>query len=125
VLGVTELEKEHWEECPHCGETGCIIYTTRPEGCRKYKCMWLTHPMPNESRPDLLGIIVDISEHAFIDGACITVRECVEGALETEMVQFIIKEFAATQLVLVLSKTFRRLYGPKELVQSVARANEK
>ena len=42
VMGVPELKKRPWDECPHVlAGRGCNIYADRPSGCRKFICGWL------------------------------------------------------------------------------------
>jgi hypothetical protein len=54
VLGVAALDKPGGVWCRHCRPGwGCTIYETRPEECRTFGCMWLTHPnFPEELRPE-------------------------------------------------------------------------
>lgn len=47
---------------------GCSVYANRPDGCRVFKCVWLTlEIMPNSTRPDLLGVMFhyDVDEKSW------------------------------------------------------------
>jgi hypothetical protein len=45
--------------CRHLLKTGCAIYETRPQTCRKWLCGWrLIASLPEHWRPDLSGILV-------------------------------------------------------------------
>lgn len=58
VMGVDELDKPMWTRCLHlAGVRGCSIYDERPEGCRKFDCLWRFGLGSNRSRPDKCGIV--------------------------------------------------------------------
>lgn len=51
--------------CPYSTGHNCAIYENRPEyPCRKFECGWLqkNSPLPEEYRPDKIGIIFVIAE---------------------------------------------------------------
>lgn len=58
VLGVIALGKGEWSRCSH-QEPGCAIYADRPSGCSSYRCAWLDGKLPEDERPDVVGLIVD------------------------------------------------------------------
>lgn len=63
-------------ECLHCTQSGCAIYTDRPQNpCRTFECLWLTanSPLPEWMRPDASRVIVTINrfkwnEHPVVVG---------------------------------------------------------
>jgi hypothetical protein len=59
VMGVPELKKRPWDECPHVGAgVGCKIYAERPSGCRKFICGWLLDPnMGPDLKPEKCHVI--------------------------------------------------------------------
>jgi len=57
VLGVEGL-KTKMTKCKHQGHGNCSIYSTRPEGCRHFKCSWLLSGWDEKYRPDKSGIMV-------------------------------------------------------------------
>lgn len=54
IMAIDELEKPASVWCHHCEiAKGCKIYESRPDSCRKFKCLWLTDPrLPDSMRPD-------------------------------------------------------------------------
>ncbi len=62
VLRVDDLQKLGGVSCLHQNESGpgCSIHARRPEICRGYRCLWLQGGLPEESRPDRLGAVLDI-----------------------------------------------------------------
>ena len=63
IFGVIELNKEQLEKCEHQCESGCDIYPTRPRECRMYQCIWKSdESIPEEYRPDKLGVVIDKRE---------------------------------------------------------------
>ena len=58
-MGVPELKKPPWEECPHVAAgIGCNIYSQRPSGCRKFICGWLMDPnMGPDLKPENCHVI--------------------------------------------------------------------
>lgn len=68
LLPVTDLKKPAGVLCEHCDlAKGCLIYASRPEACRKFRCAY--HQMVKVSkdlRPDNCKIIFEkINEHLF------------------------------------------------------------
>jgi len=59
VMGVPELKKRPWDECPHVvAGAGCGIYTERPSGCRKFICGWLLDPnMGPDLKPENCHVV--------------------------------------------------------------------
>jgi hypothetical protein len=59
IMGVPELKKRPWEECPHVAPgLGCGIYSERPSGCRKFVCGWLLDPqMGPNLKPEKCHVI--------------------------------------------------------------------
>ena len=45
LIGFPELKKPPRQWCFHCAKGGgCLIYASRPQGCRQFNCGWLTTP---------------------------------------------------------------------------------
>ena len=59
VMGVPELKKRPWDECPHVAAgRGCNIYADRPSGCRKFICGWLLDPsMGPDLKPENCHVV--------------------------------------------------------------------
>ena len=61
AIASAELIKAPGLDCPHCDKSGCIIYETRPDPCRAYRCVYLTTDLfADRARPDRSGVLVDI-----------------------------------------------------------------
>jgi hypothetical protein len=94
------LDKPEFTSCKHLDESkGCTIYSTRPKGCRDFKCLWLAswrgmEFLTEDDRPDKLGIMILASDgsggHPGAD-----LWELRPGALESDRVQKIIAELRA------------------------------
>src|ERR1051325_372763 len=59
ALAVVELEKPHHTPCRHLCAGGCAIHAQpeMPQTCREFQCEWLRGNVPEEFRPDRLGVI--------------------------------------------------------------------
>jgi SEC-C motif len=78
VVAVAALHKPYHTPCAHQTGKGCAIYGNHPIECKDYKCAWLQGVLPEETRPDKIGILVDGEggdEWAVI-------QECHAGALD-------------------------------------------
>jgi hypothetical protein len=63
-LSVPELNKPGNVWCEHAAPpgSGCAIYATRPDGCRRFMCNWLKDPtLGDEWRPELSKVVVSRS----------------------------------------------------------------
>ena len=72
VMGVPELKKRPWDECPHVAAgIGCKIYTERPSGCRKFICGWLLDPnMGPDLKPENCHVVFDQKDGQNIFATC-------------------------------------------------------
>lgn len=94
------LEKPPFTACEHLEEgVGCGIYAARPDGCRKFKCLWLAAPkdmsfLTEDDRPDKIGVMIASAsqpgEHPGVD-----LWELRPGALESERASRIRAEIRA------------------------------
>jgi len=58
VYPVKALNKKPGVTCEHVCETGCAIYSTHPQECRTFECLWRgNHLGADEHRPDKIGVI--------------------------------------------------------------------
>ncbi len=58
VYPVAALNKKAGVTCQHVCETGCAIYSTHPQECKTYECLWRSnHLGTDEDRPDKSGVI--------------------------------------------------------------------
>jgi Fe-S-cluster containining protein len=57
VFGVEEINKQPWEKCSNLKDTGCSIYSTRPQHCRGFYCLWQHGTGTSADRPDKLGVV--------------------------------------------------------------------
>jgi Putative zinc- or iron-chelating domain len=58
---VPEFDKPPGERCPHQRHhVGCVIYRTRPFGCRSWSCRWLLNDdTADQHRPDRAHYVID------------------------------------------------------------------
>jgi hypothetical protein len=60
VVGVEELNKPQNKWCTHCHiGHGCMIYDTRPEGCKRFECLWLRGQTPEDLLPKDCHVVLD------------------------------------------------------------------
>jgi hypothetical protein len=72
VMGVPELKKRPWEECPHVAAgAGCKIYSERPAGCRQFICGWLLDPdMGPDLKPENCHVVLYQRDEQHIIATC-------------------------------------------------------
>lgn len=69
VFEVKDVDKAFGEPCKHLGKTlfgtGCQIYETRPDACKRYVCLWLDSQrkgpnvaFPESMRPDVTKVVM-------------------------------------------------------------------
>ncbi len=61
---VKEINLGAYVRCPHLRAPpdlghGCGIYADRPWSCRAWSCIWMISDLPEEYRPDRLGVVLD------------------------------------------------------------------
>jgi hypothetical protein len=76
-VAVAELNKPSHTPCVHQTGKGCAIYGDHPTECKDYKCAWLQGHLPEEMRPDMIGILVDAEG----GDEWLVIQECRQGAL--------------------------------------------
>lgn len=79
VIGVAELNKPYHTPCVHQTGKGCAIYGNHPAECKHYRCAWLLGMLPEEMRPDKIGILVDAEG----GDEWVVIQECQQGALHS------------------------------------------
>jgi len=89
VVAVAELKKPYHTRCGHQTGKGCAIYGNHPVECRDYRCAWLQGILPEEMRPDKIGILIDAEGGA----DWIVIQECHHNALDTAVGRGLINEF--------------------------------
>ncbi len=68
TMAIPEMPKASNEWCKHCDKgVGCGIYESRPDPCRKFKCLWLLasekgpeQAWPDRMRPDISKVVVNL-----------------------------------------------------------------
>lgn len=59
LLPIKSLNKPHSELCKFCINDQCSVYSTRPEACKNFKCLYLNRDLGLELRPDFTHIIFE------------------------------------------------------------------
>jgi SEC-C motif len=90
VVAVAELNKPYHTPCVHQTGKGCGIYGDHPAECREYACVWLQGKMPEEMRPDKIGILVDAEG----GDEWVVVQECRPGALAAPVGRAVISQIS-------------------------------
>ena len=114
TLGVEELEKLPLQWCKHCkigADHACTIYHDRPQSCRDFQCLWLTHPqfMAEELQPRKTGVVVWITA----DGktAMALTRQFQADAWQKPLVLNLLRKLATEITVIAFSGTRAWLVG--------------
>jgi len=85
VMGVRSLNKSAGQPCAHLASSGCGIYSTRPEVCGAFTCLWLADTkgvLDDSHRPDRIGLVLTSDSQHPAGG--IVARELREGAAAVE-----------------------------------------
>ncbi len=92
VVGVKELKKSNYQQCQHECDSGCAIYSERPDSCREYLCGWKWGMIEGDERrrPDHLGVIFDFQP--FPPPGAIRVWEVWPGAASSPRAQYLIRK---------------------------------
>lgn len=103
VLGVAPLDKQPFEPCKHCVETGCGIYETRPKICGEFDCLWQGGTGEEQDRPDRLGVIFAPTNGPvdFTGQIEIQAYEVVPNAFASPRVVAVAKLFTAHGLLVI------------------------
>lgn len=122
VLGITDLtpEKPANEWCPHAMKScGCKIYTIRPLTCRNFECIWLSHGMPKNLRPDKIHGVLGATN----DGENLVLFEDpgYPGVASTHLKEFIKNfiEHKPKKYVVVICGKVRKVIGRPETIESI------
>lgn len=91
VVAVTELNKPYHTPCSHQTGKGCAIYGDHPTECKDYICVWRQGVLPDEMRPDKIGILVDAEG----GDEWVVIQESRLGALDTQVGCELIGQIAA------------------------------
>lgn len=70
VFPLPAIDKPAGRWCQLLGPAGCTVHDSgQPEVCRQYACYWLEHEdLPEESRPDRVGMVVTESGTVTVGG---------------------------------------------------------
>ena len=125
IMGVKEMGKPGGRICADADPGhGCGRYETRPEGCRKFACLWLQGTLPTAARPDRLGVMFDAtlpdSGLTLATGVqAIIAREAYPMALEHPDVTVLLNALRAKTVLILMRGTRRTMIGPPALIQRV------
>lgn len=128
VMGVAELDKPAWQPCAHECAEGCAVYTTRPQSCAEYSCLWLLDPQNlfrNMERPDRVGVVLDISDQdspvtEHLGQQAVLAREVRSGAFDESAAKAMLDRLEKRVVVVRLTPDgVRRLRGPERLVRLI------
>jgi hypothetical protein len=80
AIGVEELGKPYFQHCKHQKASSCKIHETKPESCRKYRCLYLQGEFGQnlDTRPDNLGFVFQCYQQDGTDGEKKMVLEIIE-----------------------------------------------
>lgn len=112
-LGIEELDKPPMHLCPHMVGGGCGIYANRPHSCKHYACLWVIGVIPEQFKPEKIGVIIDQGVNDKQGNPaknCFVVRETREGAIRNNVdllawmesarqkgITFLLQEYGKTQ----------------------------
>ena len=118
---IKPLALDHFTHCKHETPIGCAIYSTRPQVCRDFECLWsrgmVVPGVPKGLlRPDRLGMFIGTNFHDDTWGAMLACLEAFDGGLKRPLANHVIGLLAKDQLVLLMTKDERRIVGPPKLL---------
>jgi Fe-S-cluster containining protein len=107
VFPLPILDKPENQWCKFLSPSGCVIHDHgQPEVCRQYACYWLEHEeMPEEYRPDRIGVVVTESGSVCVAGEVLPVfvlNQSEPGACRAPQAQALIDSMVARGWVLLL-----------------------
>lgn len=120
---IPELNKPAFTPCIHLTKSGCGIYDSRPETCRRFKCSWLNGKLGNDItfRPDKLGLVTSGHEDIVI-GPYAQVIEVWDGAVnQPDTLRWFCRQTRAAecgeiQPILLTRKVGKLLYAQPEVL---------
>lgn len=118
VMAVKEIDKPLGEPCKHLCEKGCSIYEDRPEPCREFNCCWRMGLGETNERPDLIGIVFDVTSPNPVTPQGLVAREVWPGAFKEQ--QLMLQRLVSQGHLIFLIKGDRRTaMGPPHLLAQV------
>jgi len=82
VYPVKALNKPAAVTCKHVCSTGCAIYSTHPQECKTYECLWrANHVGTEDDRPDKTGVIFGSNYDKDL-GVILYAQEFRKGSIE-------------------------------------------
>lgn len=99
---IAELGKGQFEPCAHLdavhpSEGACRRYASRPESCRRYECLWRTHPewLREDERPDRIGVYFSLNPSKYdvsgdVTRRCLDAWESAEGGIDSDRTQEVV-----------------------------------
>lgn len=120
---VKEINKPQAILCSHVDlAKGCGIYNTRPAGCRAWNCLWRLGFFTNKDRPDLCGLVFDVTmanESACIypGGQAMVAREFIKGAFDSSY--SVLERLASDKLIILVDSDMqrRKVIGPPDQLE--------
>lgn len=118
---IKPLGLDHFTHCQHETPIGCAIYSTRPQVCRDFECLWsrgmVVPGVPKKLlRPDRLGMFVGSNFPHETYGPTLACLEAFDGGMKRPLANHVISLLAKDQLVLLMTKDDQRLVGPPKLL---------
>lgn len=133
VMGVKSIEKSEHTPCVKLtvvngspGDTRkcCSIYSTRPDDCRDFSCLWLQDDgrvLRNMERPDQVGLMFDVTQEDAKIGKALVARAVRKGAFQEPAAKKLIDRLAKRVLIILVDGDKRGLAGPDHLVEKAKR----
>lgn len=111
VFPLPVLDKPAGRWCHLLGPAGCTVHDNGlPEVCRQYACYWLEHEsLPEESRPDRVGMVVTESGTVTVGGQelpVLVINLLKPDSDRSPAAQAMMKDFLAAGMAALL------LHGP-------------
>jgi hypothetical protein len=111
VMGIKELQKAPNVWCQHCDiGVGCKIYSSRPESCQEFQCLWLQdEQMPEEWRPDKSKVVLSTNTSGEIVVAYIDPKQ--ENSWQQGSIGRFLLRVAETTPVIIVIGNKRKYIG--------------
>jgi hypothetical protein len=131
TMRVDSIGKATGEPCKALRTDGCAIYAKRPKECKTFQCIWSLGKLPDDHRPDLLGILFhNLGEsnlrreiYKRFNATVYVARELVPGAFEQN--EFLLTTLARSHLIMLIFIDGRRANMGNLELMSFVRAHTK
>lgn len=103
--------------CSFLCQNNCTIYPIRPQLCKDYQCLWSQNILPEEYRPDNIGIMVSVEK--WPNGQFLRIIK-MHDKVRQEHIDVIVS-FATENNApyIITGRDGIQIYGPNKFIQHI------